>query len=224
MNANDALYRMASVLTHHLLGPERRERTKREIWTVAHRTIADFMVQSGCCRPLDVGTGAEAGLARSLVECAVQMKRPMYVTTIDNQRRNVLAAERHPAIRFLFGDATEPLAFEAHSFDGLSSSFCLEYIDEERLRAALLEFRRVLLPGSPVCFALYCGSKLGCIFDKKARPQAFGSWSLKPPSLVTESLRVTGFRNIEKMFCQTGADEVFSNLQEIAIISARSAK
>ena len=222
METRDALEQIALVLTEHIFGTERRERTRCEVWDIAHRVIAERFIAAGVRNPIDIGTGNEAALARTLVASAANAGRAMFVTTLDNNRRNVLAAQRNPSIRFLWGDAASPLAFPPHSFDGLSSSFCLEYLSNEAIGGAFGEFARVLAPRSPISIAVYGNKAVEQLFLLGLQPALYDGWSLKSTSFLSETLRLNGFSDIETAYFETGVDEALDDVREIAVVSALS--
>jgi ubiquinone/menaquinone biosynthesis C-methylase UbiE len=91
-------------------------------------------------RVLDIGTAA-GGIAHFLSTLGCR------VVGVDLSEAGIARArERYPELRFEVADATS-LPFDDCSFDKAVAADVTEHLDDETLRAALAECRRVLVPG-----------------------------------------------------------------------------
>ena len=91
-------------------------------------------------RVLDIGTAA-GGISHFLSTLGCEP------VGVDLSAAGIARArERYPELRFVVADATS-LPFEDSSFDKAVAADVTEHFDDETLRAALVECRRVLVPG-----------------------------------------------------------------------------
>jgi ubiquinone/menaquinone biosynthesis C-methylase UbiE len=91
-------------------------------------------------RVLDIGTAA-GGIAHFLSTLGCR------VVGVDLSEAGIARArKRYPELRFEVADATS-LPFDDCSFDKAVAADVTEHLDDETLRAALAECRRVLVPG-----------------------------------------------------------------------------
>jgi demethylmenaquinone methyltransferase / 2-methoxy-6-polyprenyl-1,4-benzoquinol methylase len=112
------------------------------------RAMVDRIVAGSPRRVLDVASGT-AGVALQLAErtsadvVGVDLSLPMLRTGL----RNVARARRTRRVQLVNGRAEE-LPFPDRSFDALTFTYLLRYVDDPP--ATLRELARVLRPGSPV--------------------------------------------------------------------------
>jgi SAM-dependent methyltransferase len=108
---------------------------------ITYRLVDQLLDAAGVTvgtRLLDVGTGPGDVAARAA-------ERGADAIGLDLARAMVsLAAEVHPGLRFIVGDAQSP-PFEGASFDAIVGNFCLHHMPDRH--AALVSWRRLLVPG-----------------------------------------------------------------------------
>lgn len=138
--------------------PDALDAFRDSLWGEAHRLISDHVVVKGGSRfPLDIGTGSMAQLARELAAAGSAIGEKVLVTSLDIHEQNVRENSGFVGsnVMLVHHDVHEPLGFEDGYFDGLTSSFCIEYIERRRLNSTLRHLGRVLKIGSPVALAVY---------------------------------------------------------------------
>lgn len=189
------------VLVESIVGGESATDILREkMWSTAHTAIAEFVVASGSTCPVDLGTSAHAGLARSLATIG---RGTVVVTTIDNDPENVElnSSSLGPNIFAVYGELGEPLSFPDNTFDGATSSFCFEYLSNEEIAALFAELARVLTPGSPIGFATYGSARTDEMekhLDFRTRISCSGSgWAFVNAGLLLHLLRRNGFADLK---------------------------
>ena len=177
-----------------LTDPINTRAMRDRIWGRAHELIANFVVVNGGSRfPIDIGSGVGGHLARTLLQTGGSLGKKVIVTSIDWDPDHVEANSIGSGsnLFFVHGDATKPLPYQDSFFDGLSSSFCFEYLTVPELYRAFAEFKRVLVPSSPVAFTLYTDSSAG-----RTSTVNGCEWRTHRPSDVQRMMLDAGFTDI----------------------------
>ena len=194
---------------------------RNTFWGAAHRMIAKHVVvEDGSRFPLDVGSGKHAQLARALTAAGGAIGQKVIVTSIDNNEEHVSDnADRFTNILLVHHDVHDPLGFQNGLFDGLTSSFCMEYVQRKRIRTVLQQLGRVLKNGSPVAFAVYA---LSFEDDDLVELLDTGSedWNHMPGRVLKEHMLACGYRDVrvESSQCHE-IEEQFPGFSEMTLFS-----